>query len=366
MRVESRMSTLPTLGRRSERVLISLRRKLADGAYPPNSRLPTEKELCDEFEASRTTIRRAVARLAADGLVKVVQGSGTYALPRPKREEAGSCTLSVMFPFDSGSLAHVQTLAMAQDMLISVFTHTDWSPLTERNFLKRVLQERHRGLLAFCTPRQPLNDDVLAELEAVGTRVVHVEHYTMTLPERSYVLPDYREGGALAARTLLEAGYEHLRFVQIETDGPYSHIAFDGFVQALREARGEVDPESVRVVLPRGFEVHAEGQRRAEAFMAELPENAGIVARSVDDVAAALASLLRGRGRSVPDDVGIIGIKHLLNYRPCGVVDHIDYDWAALLSRAIEAVVAPNWRGIQRFVKPELVQVGSTRLRQSS
>ncbi|WP_411732491.1 GntR family transcriptional regulator [Paeniglutamicibacter sp.] len=40
--------------------------------------LPTERELQASFAVSRDTVRRAIARLAAAGLVYNVQGSGTY------------------------------------------------------------------------------------------------------------------------------------------------------------------------------------------------------------------------------------------------------------------------------------------------
>ena len=40
--------------------------------------LPTEPELCDEFEVSRITIRRAMDELASEGLVVREQGRGTF------------------------------------------------------------------------------------------------------------------------------------------------------------------------------------------------------------------------------------------------------------------------------------------------
>lgn len=45
------------------------------GAHDP---LPTERELMTEFEVSRDTVRKAIQRLAARGLVYNIHGSGTY------------------------------------------------------------------------------------------------------------------------------------------------------------------------------------------------------------------------------------------------------------------------------------------------
>lgn len=61
------------------------RQLLADirgGRYPENSRLPTERMLCQTYHVSRSTIRQTLACLKEDGLVYSVQGNGTFVLPQ--------------------------------------------------------------------------------------------------------------------------------------------------------------------------------------------------------------------------------------------------------------------------------------------
>ncbi|GAA3085180.1 GntR family transcriptional regulator [Streptosporangium carneum] len=52
-----------------------LRAGIADGTYPPGSRLPSESELALRHGASRGTIRQAFALLAADGLISSRKGA---------------------------------------------------------------------------------------------------------------------------------------------------------------------------------------------------------------------------------------------------------------------------------------------------
>lgn len=54
-----------------------LQARLNSGLYPVGTLLPTEAELCEEFEVSRYTIREALRRLMGMGLVSRRQGSGT-------------------------------------------------------------------------------------------------------------------------------------------------------------------------------------------------------------------------------------------------------------------------------------------------
>lgn len=73
---------------------------IANGAFPLNTRLPTEMELSERFEASRPVVREALQRLRDDGLVVSRQGSGSYVKRRP---EADVLQLAPV-----GSLADIQ------------------------------------------------------------------------------------------------------------------------------------------------------------------------------------------------------------------------------------------------------------------
>lgn len=61
---------------RSERIYLILRDRICLLEYPPGSHL-SEEELAQEFEISRTPVRRVLARLEAEGLVQSVHGVGT-------------------------------------------------------------------------------------------------------------------------------------------------------------------------------------------------------------------------------------------------------------------------------------------------
>lgn len=54
--------------------------RIVSGAYPVDTVLPTEPELCQEFGVSRTVVRESVKLLEAKGLVKAIPGRGTQVL----------------------------------------------------------------------------------------------------------------------------------------------------------------------------------------------------------------------------------------------------------------------------------------------
>ena len=61
-------------------ILNVLRAEIAEGTPPVGALLPTEAALCARFGVSRFTVREALRRLAADGVVERAQGAGSRVL----------------------------------------------------------------------------------------------------------------------------------------------------------------------------------------------------------------------------------------------------------------------------------------------
>lgn len=53
-------------------------RDIVAGKRQPGERLPTEHQMAEEFGVNRHTVRRAVAAMAEQGLVRIEQGRGTF------------------------------------------------------------------------------------------------------------------------------------------------------------------------------------------------------------------------------------------------------------------------------------------------
>src|SRR5438105_2546007 len=56
----------------------SIEQRIAAGGWQPGVRLPSERELVQEFGCARMTVHRALRELEAEGLIERRQGSGSY------------------------------------------------------------------------------------------------------------------------------------------------------------------------------------------------------------------------------------------------------------------------------------------------
>jgi GntR family transcriptional repressor for pyruvate dehydrogenase complex len=80
------MSTMPTTfppaARLADAVARALEKRILEGSLKPGDRLPAERELALELGVSRPSLREAIQRLAAKGLLTTRHGGGTVVTDR--------------------------------------------------------------------------------------------------------------------------------------------------------------------------------------------------------------------------------------------------------------------------------------------
>lgn len=69
---------------RYEAIYRELRRQIEEGVYPAGSLLPSEVKLTMAYACARNTVRRALARLVAEGYIQPIQGRGVQVIYKPK------------------------------------------------------------------------------------------------------------------------------------------------------------------------------------------------------------------------------------------------------------------------------------------
>ncbi len=72
-----------------------LTKSIAAGDFKPGDRLPAERDLADQFDVSRTTIREAIIALEIQGMVEVRIGSGVYVSEVRTRAKAAPIEMDI-------------------------------------------------------------------------------------------------------------------------------------------------------------------------------------------------------------------------------------------------------------------------------
>ncbi|MDE1339961.1 FCD domain-containing protein [Vibrio aestuarianus] len=76
--------------RRYVSIGLDLLKQLERSSYAIGERLPTEREIAEQYNVSRTVIREAIIMLELEGLVEVRKGSGVYVVALPNQNTPSS------------------------------------------------------------------------------------------------------------------------------------------------------------------------------------------------------------------------------------------------------------------------------------
>ena len=87
------MSAVAAPSPHHRRIAEALRRAIRSGVYPRGALLPSERELAEDFEVSRGTVRHALSTLRAEGVIASRRGARGVVLAEP-REQSFSELLS--------------------------------------------------------------------------------------------------------------------------------------------------------------------------------------------------------------------------------------------------------------------------------
>lgn len=126
---------------KSTTVYSSLEKKIARGEYKPGDRLPSESELCAQFNVSRGPVRAALDQLMAIGLIFKKKGGGSYI-----SEQDPATYLNILRPglrFHTTEYKEILVLRYALDKLsveLCVGNH-DQNDYTELDSVMAAMEE---------------------------------------------------------------------------------------------------------------------------------------------------------------------------------------------------------------------------------
>jgi DNA-binding LacI/PurR family transcriptional regulator len=159
----------------------------------------------------------------------------------------------------------------------------------------------------------------------------------------SYVTVDQIAGGALVAEHLIGRGCTQIATICGPLDTPAGQDRLTGFRTAM-VARGRPDPVTVE-----GEFTWESGVAAMEQLLIEFPEVDGVFIAS-DLMANGALSVLRRHGRSVPDDVAVVGFDDSSAALSCDPplttvrqpVEDMAAEMARLLLRQVDRTDAPH------------------------
>lgn len=244
---------------------------ITTGRLAGEDKIPSEKELMEEFNVSRITVANALTQLAKDGWIYRIPGRGSYvqskALPQPLQSQVRpensvahseavieekfvpQVAYRQMIGFLIPSLEDYFALRLIQGIKSIVdesryylaIVLTDHSKEKEKEAIVELIEKGAVGLIIFPIDAETYNEEILA---------LKIRKYPFVLIDRNLpgvetnvVSSDNFLGAQLAVSHLWDLGH---REIAIVTDSPLSTVTVEeriaGYMEGLKQKSALINP----------------------------------------------------------------------------------------------------------------------------
>jgi len=196
------------------------------GNYPPGSRLPPERELAENFEVSRPTIREAIIALEVRGRVEVKVSSGVYVLDnQPQQTEVQNIS--------AFELTQARALVEGEAAALAALSITD-----------EELESLNQTLIAMENNDQPEQADrefhsIIAKATRNNALVLSIKEYWKLREFQPQIISSYKSVCGTSNQDRLEEHksiYNALKMRDSHKARAAMHAHFHRLINALFEA----------------------------------------------------------------------------------------------------------------------------------
>jgi DNA-binding LacI/PurR family transcriptional regulator len=289
-----------------------LKERIHSGEWTSGSLLPTERELCAEFNVARGTMRQALQTLELEGYLRREQGRGTFVLygqtpDAPSQSRLPRNLLAFIVPYVRDSSVSAMFMGfqqVAQQANYSVvFDHVNNDVRQQAKTIERLVQEGVAGIALY-----PVDSEAIAPIDQyvrAGFPIVLVDRYLKNLSS-DFVMTDHFNGAIRGVRHLLDQGHQRLGFATWFSPAVSMEHRYLGYQQALRERGFEADPNWICYV--QGYPTI--DLTPLQQWLSR-PNRVTAVFTANDQIAIALYRAAASLGLKVPRDLAVVGFDNL-------------------------------------------------------
>ncbi|TFE22738.1 GntR family transcriptional regulator [Cohnella luojiensis] len=246
---------------------------ITTGVLVQGDKIPSEKELMEEFNVSRITVANALTQLAKDRWIYRIPGRGSYV--QGKEEQKAEQSIPARFEGNEGvygmiteeravphSAGHRRMIALLIPSMDDFFALrliqginsiidesrfylaivlTNHSKEREKEAIVELVQKGAAGFIIFPIDAETYNEEILA-LKVRDFPFVLIDRYLPGV-ETNFVCSDSRKGSHLAVSHLWDLGH---RDIAICSDSPLPTITVEerlaGYMEALKQKGAMINP----------------------------------------------------------------------------------------------------------------------------
>ncbi|HYF50930.1 MAG TPA: GntR family transcriptional regulator [Planctomycetota bacterium] len=328
-----------------EQLYQGMKRSIQGGVLSPGTALPSERQIVDEFQITRPTLRKALENLERDGLIVRRHGVGTFVCNASQwRSEKSISRIGVLTWEQLGGygkeiFGYVCSEAVAAGLQVKTLTGTGKAGIPD--LAQQITRESLDGLIA--TPTN--NRRHLQQLAAVALPKVILE-VAPQMDGLDHVVIDCIRGVYEGVRELIRLGHREIMYIggligdysERDTPGivmpaPDSEVRFGAYRRALADGGIAFRPEWFHE-LPYTPELWYEWFAKLKAS-GRMP-TAFVV---FDDMLAEhVFEACEQHGLKVPQDLSVLGFGNHMPRSMRGELATVEFDRKAMAELAVQRI----------------------------
>lgn len=320
----------------SKEIAVELAQRIRSGVLPDGTLLPTERALQAEFGASRSTVRRALVRLADGGSARNVPSRGVVALG----ESSSGVTKSRNVALIDGSsfvlrVLYVRMAAMLRERGYHLVHLGGDNKAPMEKPLQYAADHGFAGALLW--PFRGFADAAVIGSVASRMPVVMLNHAVRGV-EADLVTFDYLEAGAAATRLLIDGGARRIGVTGMLDMFPTTHDPFSGYLKAMFEAG--IAPGANDFLFSYTSGMSEPDMRPIARRLAENDAPDGLLVLGDHFIPPTVETALQ-LGLTIPGDLRFVTIGDEVDLAVDGVgMSAVALDWDAMATLAVGQLVA--------------------------
>lgn len=290
----------------------TLRAQINNGAFKDAGKLPTEQVLCDEYDASRQTVRHSLSILEKEGLIEKLQGSGSRIVDRmlpvtmPQRSIAVITTYISDYIFPS-ILREIENV-LSQNNCTPMLYATKNQVVNERSVLQSLLtMAKLDGILVEGTKTALPNPnlDLYSKLIARNIPIVFLNGNYQEFNGALSVLDDNYGGGYKLVKYLYEKGHTRIAGI-FKSDDIQGHQRYAGYAAALLDFGLAIEDKNLFWYNTEAKDFITNGMSfYSDQMLAVLSDCTAVVCYN-DEIASFLLLNLLKQGKKIPKEMAIV------------------------------------------------------------
>lgn len=282
------------------------------GKLQYGDKLNSENELSALFGLSRQTVRHAIDILEQEGIVRRIQGSGTYigCNKRHSRQEKymniaviSSFVDSYIFP---STLKGIEDVLMKNGFMTQV-SFTNDSVARERMILEHLISKDNIDGMIVEPSKSALPNPNLYYYQLLAERHIPIVFFNAGYPQLGMpcVALDDRKIAYKAVKCLIDNGHKKIGGI-FKLDDGQGHLRYSGYLEALNEAG--IPMEDRRVVWIDSEDMTNLEQYKFDSLFKDRIADCSALMCYNDEVAYQVTGYCQKQGIVIPEDLSLISI----------------------------------------------------------